>query len=69
MNNIAIRRSIRKYVKHYGVQDTRKIIKVFAAAWKTSKQRIAGNLKTLKYDDETIEITTIIPYRKSLINI
>ena len=37
MNNTTIRKSIRKYIKHYGEQDTRKVISMFACACNTSK--------------------------------
>jgi len=62
MDNKRIRRSIRKYIKHYGTQDTRRVITTFACAYNTPKQRIAGNLKTMAYDEKTIHITIHIPY-------
>lgn len=61
MNNKLLRRAMRKFVKHYGGQDTRKMTDVFSKAYHTSKQRIAGNLKTMKYDELTISIDTYIP--------
>ena len=60
MNKI-IRRSMRKFLKHYGAQDTRKMIKLFSIAYRTTKQRIAGNLRALEYNYQTIRITTHIP--------
>ena len=62
MNNKPIRRLyMRKFVKHYGNQNTRKMTDIFSKAYHTSKQRIAGNLKTMKYDECTISIDTYIP--------
>lgn len=60
-SNKEIRRAIRKYVKRKGMQNTRDVIRIFADAYQTSKQRISGNLRSLKYDDKTINITTFIP--------
>ena len=45
---------MRKFIEHYGAQDTRKMTALFATAYKTTKQRIAGNLKTMKYDEKTV---------------
>ncbi len=67
-NNVKIRRSIRKFTMRYGVQDTRKITRVFAAAWGTPRQCIAGNLRALKYCDHTIAIKTLIPGIESVMN-
>lgn len=61
MTDKQIRRSIRKFIKRYGMQDTRKITTLFANAYSTTKQRIAGNLRTMKYDEKTINISTYIP--------
>lgn len=60
-SNKQIRRAIRKYVERKGAQNTRDIIRIFADAFHTPKQRISGNLRSLKYDDKTIRITTYIP--------
>ena len=60
MSNKQIRRIMRNFVKHYGPQDTRKMTALLSAACKTTKQRIAGNLRTMKYDEKTIKITTHI---------
>lgn len=65
-SNKEIRRAIRKYVKRNGVQNTRDVIRIFANAYQTSKQRISGNLRSLKYDDKTINITTFIPATYSI---
>lgn len=61
MSNKQIRRIMKNFVKHYGPQDTRKMTALLSAACKTTKQRITGNLKTMKYDEKTIQITTHIP--------
>ncbi len=61
MSNKQIRRIMKNFVKHYGPQNTRKMTALLSAACKTTKQRIAGNLKTMKYDEKTIQITTHIP--------
>lgn len=61
MSNKQIRRIMKNFVKHYGSQDTRKMTALLSAACKTTKQRIAGNLKTMKHDEKTIQITTHIP--------
>jgi hypothetical protein len=68
MNNKQIRRAMKNFVKHYGQQDTRKMTNLFSAAYKTPKQRIAGNLKTMHYDEKTILITTHIPACYSTMN-
>ena len=60
-SNKQIRRAIRKYVERKGVQNTRDVILIFADAFHTPTQRISGNLRSLKYDDKTISITTYIP--------
>ncbi len=44
---------MRKFIKHYGKQNTRHIIDVFSSAYLTSTYRIAGNLKTLEYDEQS----------------
>lgn len=59
--NKSIRRAMRKFIEHYGAQDTRKMTALFATAYKTTKQRIAGNPKTMKYDEKTINIKTVVP--------
>lgn len=62
MNNILIRRSIRKYIKRYGKQDTRSVITTFATAFQTTKQRISGNISCMKCIDGTINITPNKPH-------
>lgn len=62
MDNIAIRRTIRKYIKRFGQQDTRFIINIFANAIGTSKQRISGNISCMKCIDETIDIIPNKPH-------
>lgn len=49
MSNKQIRRIMKNFVKHYGSQDTRKMTALLSTACKTTKQRIAGNLRTMKY--------------------
>lgn len=66
--NKSIRRAMRKFVKHYGPQDTRKMIDIFAKAYATTKQCIAGNLKTMEYDEKTITIDTLVPSYCSVMN-
>lgn len=61
MSNKQIRRILRRFLQHYGSQDTRKMTALLSAACKTTKQRIAGNLRTMLYDEQTIQITTHIP--------
>lgn len=61
MSNKQIRRIIRKFLKRYGSQNTRKMTALLSTACNTTKQRIAGNLRTMKYDEKTIQITTHIP--------
>lgn len=62
MKNKQIRRAMRKYVERYGRQDTRKIIAAFAKAYKTTKQRISGNLSALKCIDGTVSIISNRPH-------
>lgn len=68
MNNKKIRRAMRKFVERYGEQDTRKMTTLFSKAYGTTKQRIAGNLRTMKYDEKTVQITTLIPCYYSIMN-
>lgn len=68
MNNKQIRRAMKNFVKRYGKQDTRKMTNLFSTAYKTTKQRIAGNLKTMHYDEKTVQITTHIPACYSTMN-
>jgi hypothetical protein len=56
MNNKQIRRAMRKFTEHYGKRDTRKVIATFATAYKTTKQRISGNLSSLVGNDKTVKI-------------
>ena len=51
---------MKNFVIHCGSQDTRKMTVLLSAACKTTKQRIAGNLRTMQYE-KTIIISTIIP--------
>jgi hypothetical protein len=62
MNNKLIRRSIRKYIKRYGKQDTRSVITRFATAFQTTKQRISGNISCMKCIDGTINIVPNKPH-------
>ncbi len=68
MENKRIRRAMRKFVIHYGQQNTRKMTSLFASAYKTSKHRIAGNLRAMEYDEHTIQIKTHIPNSYSTMN-
>ncbi len=60
MNN-RIRTAITNYPNVNGKQDTRHITAMFAKQFNTSKQRIAGNLRAMKYDFQTISIVTYLP--------
>lgn len=68
MSNKKIRRAMRKFVEHYGQQDTRKMTILFSTAYGITKQHIAGNLRAMKYDEKTIQITTYIPCCYSIMN-
>lgn len=59
--NKQIRRAMRKYIERRGPQNTRNVIRIFSDAYKTPKQRISGNLRSLKYDSKSVIITTHIP--------
>ena len=56
MSNKAIRRAIRKYIEHYGKQDSRKVIDIFAKDYHTTKQRISGNLSCMICIENSIQI-------------
>ena len=60
-SNLALRRAIRKYVRKFGSQDTRYVISQFAKSYKATKQRVSGNLRSLKYDYKVVIITTVVP--------
>lgn len=62
MSNIMIRRTIRKYVKKFGPQDTRIVIDRFSKGLKTTKQRISGNLSCMACIDGTITIIKNRPH-------
>lgn len=62
MSNKIIRRTIRKYIKRYGRQDTRTVIAKFATAFHTTKQRISGNISCMKCIDGTIDIIPNKPH-------
>lgn len=62
MNNKLIRRTMRRYIKHYGKQDTREVIAKFAVAFHTTKQRISGNISCMKCIDGTIDIIPNRPH-------
>lgn len=62
MNNKLIRHTIKRYIKHYGKQDTRKVIAMFAAAFHTTKQRISGNISCMKCIDGIIDIIPNRPH-------
>jgi len=53
---------MRKFIEHYRKQDTRDVISIFASAYKTSKQRISGNLSTLSCIDKTVSIYSNRPH-------
>ena len=60
MNN-KIRIAIMSYLNANGKQNTRTIISMFAEQFNTSKQRISGNLRAMKYNFNTINIVTYTP--------
>lgn len=60
MNN-QIRIAILNYLQRNGKQNTRTIISMFAKQFNTSKRRIAGNVRAMKYDFHTISIVTYVP--------
>lgn len=60
MNN-KIRIAIMNYLNAHGKQNTRTIISMFAKQFNTSKQRIAGNIRALKYNFNAINIVTYTP--------
>lgn len=62
MSNKMIRRTIRKYIKKYGKQDTRVVITKFATVFHTTKQRISGNISCMKCIDGTINIIPNKPH-------
>ncbi|MCP1110559.1 hypothetical protein [Ohessyouella blattaphilus] len=61
MNN-QIRRSIERYVKKYGQQDTRVVISLFAKRFNTTKQRISGNISYMKCIEQSINIISNKPH-------
>lgn len=65
MMNNRIRNEILTYIITNGRQDTRTIISVFAKRFNTSKQRISGNLRAMKYNFNTINIVTYTPGKYS----
>ena len=68
MMNIQIRRTVRRYLRHYGRTDTRKVIAVIAKGFVIPRQKVAGNLKTMAYDTRpTATINTIVPRKASTI--
>lgn len=68
MSNKMIRRTIRKYIKRYGKQDTRIVIAKFATTFHTTKQRISGNISCMKCIEgmpkfaPTCQIMRLLPY-------
>lgn len=60
--NKLIRRTIRRYIKRYGKQDTRIVIANFAVAFNISKQRISGNISCMKCLEGTIDIIPNKPH-------
>lgn len=62
MDNKLIRRTVRRYIKHYGKQDTRVLIEKFASAFHTTKQRISGNISCMKCIYGTINIIPSRPH-------
>ena len=49
------------YLNANGKQNTRTIISMFSEQFNTSKQRISGNLRAMKYNFNTINIVTYTP--------
>jgi hypothetical protein len=64
MSNKQIRRAIKTYIKHYGMQDTRIIIDKFSKTFNTTKQRISGNISCMKCIDRSINIIKNKPHSK-----
>ena len=59
--NKKIRIAIMNYLNVHGKQNTRTIISMFAKQFNTSKQRISGNLRAMKYNFNAINIVTYVP--------
>ncbi|MFC7782899.1 hypothetical protein ACFQWC_00215 [Rossellomorea sp. GCM10028870] len=64
MSNKQIRRAIKNYIKHFGMQDTRIVIDKFSKAFYTTKQRISGNISYMKCIDRSINIISNKPHSK-----
>ncbi len=62
MKNKFMRRIMRRYLKKFGPQDSREFIALFAHAFKTTKQRISGNLSCLVCIDKTVSIQRDRPH-------
>ncbi len=54
--NQEIRRALRKYIQRNGAQETRFVAAVFAKAFRTTKQRICGNISCLCCIEKTVRI-------------
>ena len=60
--NYQIIRTIRRYLKANGRQDTRKVIALFATCFHTTKQRISGNISCMKCYEKRIDIISNKPH-------
>lgn len=60
--NYKIRRSIENYIKMKGAQETRHVIALFAKQFKTTKQRISGNLSYMACHEQCIHIFSDRPH-------
>ena len=59
--NYVIRRDIEDYLKLNSSQNTRNIIAIFAKKFKTTKQRISGNISYMKCYEHSINIISNKP--------
>lgn len=62
IDNKLIRRTMNRYVKKFGPQDTREMITKFAQGFKTKKQRISGNISCMACIDGTVSIKRNKPH-------
>lgn len=60
--NYQIRRSIENYIKINGQQDTRIMIDMFSRQYKTTKQRVSGNISCMKCLEHSINIISNKPH-------
>lgn len=65
-DNRVIRRTYRRYLKHYGPTDSRKVIACLAYHFRQPRQVISGNLSALCCKYETVKVDVIVPSRYSI---